>query len=453
MIKYRLLLVCFVLFGTTVFGQLEWEVRAPLPQYGRAASAVFSLNGMIYCGLGHFANGTSFNDFWVYDIQTDRWSRIANYPDGQRIAPLSFSIGSKGYVGLGDNGATMSSKLYEYDPSTNVWTQKASFPGNARYGMASFTIGDTLYMGGGSCGGTTCYYDDFWRYIPSTNTWTQIASWPGGKRLLPTGFSIGSFGYVGNGINATYTPSNIFYKYSPNTNSWTTIASLPGSARSTTLAFVINNEAYVGTGFLSVSVPVNRKNSFYKYSPGSNSWTFLSSNNNFPGVSDHSIVTEGNSNVFCIGGVDSNGHTSANWQLKLEVDTFDYFDTTFVQDTMFHVVYDTVTTYTYDTIIRYINVLVEDTLNFTVYTDDCGNVIHKIYPNPSSDWVYVYSNNVDCYLDYNLELVTSLGQVLQLKKYENLVSFNMRGYAAGLYFVRLRGGSGDVVFSKKVMIN
>jgi len=34
-----------------------------------------------------------------------------------------------------------------------------------------------------------------------------------------------------------------------------------------------------------------------------------------------------------------------------------------------------------------------------------------------------------------------------------LVSFNMRGYAAGLYFVRLRGGSGDVVFSKKVMIN
>src|SRR5882672_11133770 len=55
-------------------------------------------------------------------------------PTGWEIA-VSFSIGSKGYIGTGygDNGYRKD--LWEYDPDANAWTQKADFGGAARYGV------------------------------------------------------------------------------------------------------------------------------------------------------------------------------------------------------------------------------------------------------------------------------------------------------------------------------
>ena len=338
---------------------------------------------------------------------------------------------------------------------------------------------------------------------------------PAGIRNNVTAFALDQFGYVGAGNGASAATYNSFWKYNKTTNSWSSIANMP-QARTVATHFTLNGFAYVGLGKNASGSPYYP--GFYRYDPSSNSWSSsISNSTNITLRAATNAVTISDSVYLLLGEMSSLFHTGI-FQLKTN-DTCDYFDTTFVQDTVFindttfvqdtifindttfyaaydtsyvtlydtittttydtttvyiidtlyqtindtiyipiyetitTVVYDTVTTYSYDTIIRYINVVVEDTLNFTVYTNDCGDVIHKIYPNPTADWVYVYSNNVDCYPNYNLELITSLGQVLQLKKYENLVSFNMRGYAVGLYFIRLRGGSGDVVFSKKVMIN
>jgi hypothetical protein len=41
-----------------------------------------------------------------------------------RYSAVSFSIGSKGYIGTGYDGA-YKNDFWEYDPATNVWTQKA----------------------------------------------------------------------------------------------------------------------------------------------------------------------------------------------------------------------------------------------------------------------------------------------------------------------------------------
>tara|TARA_B110000902_G_C13744893_1_gene374457 strand:- start:30 stop:362 length:333 start_codon:yes stop_codon:yes gene_type:complete len=108
--------------------------------------------------------------------------------------------------------------------------------------------------------------------------------------------------------------------------------------------------------------------------------------------------------------------------------------------------------YNYDTITRYINTAVEDTLNFTTYSDNCGNISHKIYPNPVSNWVYVYSNKPSCYEGFDLVLIDALGQILDSKKYGNLVGFDVKGYARSLYFIRLIGDNGMTVFSKKIVL-
>ena len=138
------------------------------------------------------------------------------------------------------------------------------------------------------------------------------------------------------------------------------------------------------------------------------------------------------------------------------IDTFyqTIYDTTHVtyNDTATHIVYDTTFVTHHDTVYSYINTAVQDTLVFKMYTENCGDVIHKIYPNPASKSVYLYSNNPDCFEGYHVELITSIGQVLQRKDYSALVSFDVRGYARELYLLRLIGPAGDVAFSKKIII-
>src|SRR5437870_3933251 len=73
------------------------------------------------------------------------WVQKASLQSG-RNSGVGFSIGTKGYIGLGNNYID----FWEYDPNTNTWTQKANFAGNARSGAVGFSIGNKGYVGTGS---------------------------------------------------------------------------------------------------------------------------------------------------------------------------------------------------------------------------------------------------------------------------------------------------------------
>ncbi|MFT5817854.1 MAG: N-acetylneuraminic acid mutarotase [Lentimonas sp.] len=505
------LLFILVLFSTDVFGQLAWESKASLPEYGLNSVKSFGVNGKAFFCLGIQANNGYSKKLWEFDPATEIWTQKTNYPGGGSAGCLSFVLGTKAYVGLGQSPSTKYSDFYEYNATSDAWTQKASFPGGARNGITSFTIGDTAYVVGGSCGPSTCFYNQLWMYVPSTNSWTRKADFPGGARIYLSAFSIGQYGYVGNGTTSSNSLSNNFWKYSPSTNSWTAIATMPGTARRYAVNFVVDGLGYVGTGTFNWTPHVNQ-NDFYSYNPSTNSWTNLSSNNSFIPRHDGALAQVNDSTIFISTGVGNFGRLPDLWKLKLDFDTCDYYDTTFVQDTTFvtdtlfindttfttifdtsyiqiedtlivykldtidvyvidtlytniydtmfltsydtirTTIYDTISVYNYDTITRYINTAVEDTLNFTTYSDNCGNISHKIYPNPVSNWVYVYSNKPSCYEGFDLVLIDALGQILDSKKYGNLVGFDVKGYARSLYFIRLIGDNGMTVFSKKIVL-
>lgn len=59
--------------------------------------------------------------------------------------------------------------------SQGVWTQKAPFSGTARWGVISFSIGSKGYVGGGYDGSNN--FSDFWEFDLSANTCTQVASY------------------------------------------------------------------------------------------------------------------------------------------------------------------------------------------------------------------------------------------------------------------------------------
>src|SRR6185312_14023072 len=105
-------------------------------------------------------------------------------------------IGSKGYIGFGQDGSQSNVKkdLWEYDPTANTWTKKADCPGVARDGSSVFVLNGKAYL----CGGDDAQdnlLSDFYSFDPTTNTWTQLDDLPNAV-IFPATFSIGQYGYL-----------------------------------------------------------------------------------------------------------------------------------------------------------------------------------------------------------------------------------------------------------------
>src|SRR2546423_8607295 len=81
----------------------------------------------------------------------------------------------------------------------DTWTQKADFGGTARSGAVGFSIGSKGYIGTGENYIDPYGKNDFWEYDPVVNTWLQKADFGGAARYLAVGFSIGNKGYIGTG--------------------------------------------------------------------------------------------------------------------------------------------------------------------------------------------------------------------------------------------------------------
>src|ERR1041385_8539288 len=91
----------------------------------------------------------------------DYWTRKADFGGTKRSEAVGFSIGTKGYIGLGDDSSGFfKNDFWEYDPAINSWTQKADFIGTKRIGAIGFSIGSKGYVGTGDDG--TGFKDDFY---------------------------------------------------------------------------------------------------------------------------------------------------------------------------------------------------------------------------------------------------------------------------------------------------
>jgi N-acetylneuraminic acid mutarotase len=182
-----------------------------------------------------------------------------------RTDAVGFSIGNKGYIGLGSN----QKDFWEFDPVTNVWTQKADYPGAANTGAVGFSIGGKGFVGTGPA------QYDFWEFDPVSNNWTQKANVPGGIRTDAVGFSISGKGYIGTGSDKTgptilfgYKYKNDFFEYDPAADAWTKKSDFPGSARTNAIGINIGNKGYVGLGLDSAGL----QNDFWCYDPAKDAW-------------------------------------------------------------------------------------------------------------------------------------------------------------------------------------
>ncbi len=283
-------------------GPDSWIQRSSLGSAAtpRQGAVSFSIGNKGYVGLGNEGDGFfSKKDFWEYNPVKNTWTQKADFAGGERSNAVGFNIGKKGYVGTGDISIANSyNDFWEYDPGTNSWTRKADFGGVPRTGAMGFSIGNRGYIGAG-VGVFFDYAIDFWEYDPATDVWTRKGNV--GKRIGAKAFSIGGKGYAGTGTSDSSGFSILkkdFWEYDPATDNWVRKADLPGGERTGAIAFSIEHRGFIGTGYNYTNGYLR---DFWEYNPLLNSWR---KRPNFPGGERSG----------CIGfGIDSNGYVGTGF--------------------------------------------------------------------------------------------------------------------------------------------
>ncbi|EAY24463.1 IPT/TIG domain-containing protein [Microscilla marina] len=191
------------------------------------------------------------------------WTQKKDFGGVARTEAVSFTIGTKGYIGLGRSGSASSTALddlWEYDATNDVWTQKANYSGGKRSLSISFVINGVAFVGlGGDVDGKG--KKDFWQYNSTTNQWSKIADFAGDS---PNGsewsFSLGGKGYVIRPAASEL--------WEIDTGVWSKKNNLPMAGAD--FVFVLNNVAYL--------VKANEK--VWKYNAVADTWSSLKE---FPG--------------------------------------------------------------------------------------------------------------------------------------------------------------------------
>lgn len=246
------------------------------------------------------------------------WLRKSDFEGVARSEGIATTIGSKVYIGLGYNGTSRLTDLWEYDATADSWEQMTSFPGTARNSAVSFAAGGKLYVGLGYDGNN--YLKDFWEFDPNTGatgTWKQVADFGGSARYDAVAFGINDKGYVVGGYDDNYLKD--FWEYSPTANTWTKKVSPGGTKRTQATAFVISNIAYLVTGTNNGA----NVNELWAYDPTTDAWTEKRKVTNVSDETyddDYSSIIRNNAVSFVIDGKgyitsgNNGGYTSTTWE-------------------------------------------------------------------------------------------------------------------------------------------
>jgi N-acetylneuraminic acid mutarotase len=269
----KILLYCLVPFH--FFSQTQWTQKANVPD-NLGGSVAFSIGNKGYLGLGF--NPNYVRNFYVYDTTLNSWGSIPVFPGTANCYSEGFSANGKGYVALGQNTVTLVKQVWEYNPVTNSWLQKSDFPGLARTEAVSFVINNKLYIGTGTAGNPGGLQKDFYEWDPLADIWIQKANFGGGSLMGGVAFSIGNKGYVCLGIDSTFNTTNELWEYDVATDAWKPRANFPSTGRLRAVGFSLNGKGYAGTG----TDFTNSNFDFHEYDPQTDTWLSVASLSNIP---------------------------------------------------------------------------------------------------------------------------------------------------------------------------
>ncbi len=183
----------------------SWKKMNDFPGGGRRNAIAFTVNNKAYLGTGY--NGNYLQDMWMYNESADSWEPVRDFGGSKREGATAFVVNGKAYAGFGSNNGTPQRNLYVYDPEANTWTKTEALDDEddveSRTNAVAFVIGDKAYIGMGTQGGS--YFSDIWEYTPASDSWVELAPITdncGGGRAYSIGFSYNNMGYITTGYGS-----------------------------------------------------------------------------------------------------------------------------------------------------------------------------------------------------------------------------------------------------------
>lgn len=198
-----------------------WTKKKDFPGVSRKYSVGFSIGDKGYFGLGNRYPNTYYQDLWEYDPQADKWTQKADFPGLKRFNASSFVLNNEAYVGLGTfyqaNEEVQLKDFYRYNPSREAWTKITDFPGSPRHFAASFVKDGQAIVGAGNIKREDFnlpYYEsiitnDFWAFNPENEQWNEVHNFPY-KTGRAVGLTIENAGYVSEGGKIKEYTSNLW---------------------------------------------------------------------------------------------------------------------------------------------------------------------------------------------------------------------------------------------------
>ncbi|MBT7825474.1 MAG: hypothetical protein HN600_02675 [Bacteroidetes bacterium] len=214
----------------------SWLKLANLPCYADGGYTSFVIGNKAYVGTG-FENGfpTRYHqDFWVYDIDSNSWKKLADYGGGKLGGAFGFAVNGKGYVGGGKTTSGYSKEFWEYDPNQNKWTKKANLMQNSYYEKGLESANNGMLISNVA---------DLFIYNVNSNYWSQKKDYPG-----ETGFRAVVFSLKDSIIVGVLDRNKDIYKYKTLLDKWTQLTAFPGNFMDYPFCFMINQKGYVGMG-------------------------------------------------------------------------------------------------------------------------------------------------------------------------------------------------------------
>jgi len=266
-----------------------WVQKADFGGIGVEAAVAAAVGTKIYLGTGN-EGGIMRSDWWAYDTISGLWSQKKDFSGSDRQLAVAAAVGTKIYVGTGNDGADKKD-WYKYETTTDTWTAKTDFAGAARAYAVASSVGAKVYAGTGI---GIASYKDWYAYDTTANTWAAKTDFPGTARYGSVAAAVGTKIYVGLGLAGASFMQD-WYAYDTVADTWSAaLTAFPGAGRNVAVAVAIGTKVYVGTGFDGSSALKD----WYYYDTVANTWTTCT---DLSGVARYYAVAAAVGNKFYIG--------------------------------------------------------------------------------------------------------------------------------------------------------
>ncbi len=148
----------------------RWVRLNDLPGDNRFGSVGCSDGEKAFYGAGFKAE--NMNDWWEYDVVKDTWRERRSIP-GKRVNGTALAVNNRFFVSSGRyfngnynliNPGKLYNDILEYEPERNRWHQRGEIPGGPRENAVSFVIGSKAYIGFGE--NDEGVLNDLWCFEP-----------------------------------------------------------------------------------------------------------------------------------------------------------------------------------------------------------------------------------------------------------------------------------------------